>query len=102
MTKLMRQRITFEYFSDSAIRSLANAFGHNLYYEVIYSMDNKFAGKQETSLPSLRGHIWIEGSEGTFLGYGRLASHGANQRIRLHHKGCKVAGDTLPEGLVAY
>lgn len=23
--------------------------------------------------PSLKGHIWIEGSEGTFLGYGRIA-----------------------------
>ena len=66
MTKLMRQRITFEYFSDSAIRSLANAFGHNLYYEVIYSMDNKFAGKQETSLPSLRGHIWMREAKAHF------------------------------------
>ena len=72
-TFLNEQRITFEYFSDEAIRSLANALGHNLYYELIYSMDNKFAGKQKTLLPSLRGHIWIEGSEGTFLGYGRLA-----------------------------
>ncbi len=27
----------------------------------------------EASFPSLRGHIWIEGSEGTFLGYGRVA-----------------------------
>ena len=23
--------------------------------------------------PALRGHIWIEGSSGTFLGYGRIA-----------------------------
>lgn len=26
-----------------------------------------------TAHPSIRGHIWIEGSEGTFLGYGRIA-----------------------------
>jgi len=36
-------------------------------------MDNSFSRKQETLSPSLRGHIWIEGSEGTFLGYGRIA-----------------------------
>ena len=24
-------------------------------------------------MPSLKGHIWIEGSEGTFMGYGRIA-----------------------------
>jgi molybdate transport system regulatory protein len=29
--------------------------------------------KQERSFPCLMGHIWIEGSEGTFLGYGRIA-----------------------------
>lgn len=29
--------------------------------------------KQERSYPSLMGHIWIQGSEGTFLGYGRVA-----------------------------
>jgi len=27
----------------------------------------------ERPFPSLKGHIWIEGSEGTFLGYGRIA-----------------------------
>jgi molybdate transport system regulatory protein len=25
------------------------------------------------NIPALKGHIWIEGSEGTFLGYGRIA-----------------------------
>jgi len=29
--------------------------------------------KKRASVPGLRGHIWIEGSEGTFLGYGRIA-----------------------------
>ena len=36
-------------------------------------MDNRFSRKRETVSPSLKGHIWIEGSEGTFLGYGRIA-----------------------------
>ncbi len=36
-------------------------------------MANKISHKQETILPSLKGHIWLEGSEGTFLGYGRIA-----------------------------
>jgi molybdate transport system regulatory protein len=36
-------------------------------------MRNRFSSKQEKLCPSLRGHIWIEGSEGTFLGYGRIA-----------------------------
>jgi molybdate transport system regulatory protein len=36
-------------------------------------MGNKSSHKKETASPSLRGHIWLEGSEGTFLGYGRIA-----------------------------
>jgi molybdate transport system regulatory protein len=36
-------------------------------------MGRKSSHKQETVCPSLRGHIWLEGSEGTFLGYGRIA-----------------------------
>jgi len=36
-------------------------------------MDNKITCKQERLTPSLRGHIWIEGNESTFLGYGRIA-----------------------------
>jgi molybdate transport system regulatory protein len=36
-------------------------------------MVKKANRKQKTSLPSLRGHIWLEGREGTFLGYGRVA-----------------------------
>jgi len=36
-------------------------------------MSKRFSCKQETLTASLRGHIWIEGSEGTFLGYGRIA-----------------------------
>ncbi len=36
-------------------------------------MAGKSSHKQEKECPSLRGHIWIEGSEGTFLGYGRIA-----------------------------
>ncbi len=36
-------------------------------------MNNRLSIKQETLRPSLRGHIWIEGNEGTFLGYGRIA-----------------------------
>ncbi len=36
-------------------------------------MEKRFSRKQETLRPSLRGHIWIEASEGTFLGYGRIA-----------------------------
>lgn len=33
----------------------------------------KKTGKPENVFPALRGHIWIDGSEGTFLGYGRVA-----------------------------
>ncbi len=29
--------------------------------------------RRETAYPSLKGHIWIEGSEGAFFGYGRVA-----------------------------
>jgi molybdate transport system regulatory protein len=36
-------------------------------------MARKSSHKQETVCPSLKGHIWLEGSEGTFLGYGRIA-----------------------------
>ncbi len=36
-------------------------------------MGGKSSHKQETTCPSLRGHIWLEGGEGTFLGYGRIA-----------------------------
>lgn len=28
--------------------------------------------RAKQTLPCLRGHIWIEGNEGTFLGYGRV------------------------------
>ncbi|MGC2062944.1 MAG: ModE family transcriptional regulator [Thermodesulfovibrionales bacterium] len=27
----------------------------------------------DSPVPSLKGHIWIEGKDGTFLGYGRVA-----------------------------
>jgi molybdate transport system regulatory protein len=33
----------------------------------------KKAHQQKGIKPTLRGHIWLEGSEGTFLGYGRIA-----------------------------
>jgi molybdate transport system regulatory protein len=36
-------------------------------------MDGNVSHRQEKILPSLSGHIWLEGSEGTFLGYGRIA-----------------------------
>jgi molybdate transport system regulatory protein len=36
-------------------------------------MGNKSSHKKEMGCPSLRGHIWLEGNEGTFLGYGRIA-----------------------------
>jgi molybdate transport system regulatory protein len=36
-------------------------------------MGNKSSHKKEMACPSLRGHIWLEGNEGTFLGYGRIA-----------------------------
>ena len=32
----------------------------------------KSAGKSKEPLGILRGHIWIDGCEGTFLGYGRV------------------------------
>jgi molybdate transport system regulatory protein len=50
---------------------LAKSLCHIVYYGV--SMGKNFFHKQETIRPSLRGHIWLEGSEGTFLGYGRIA-----------------------------
>jgi molybdate transport system regulatory protein len=36
-------------------------------------MDRKSSHRKEAACPSLKGHIWLEGSEGTFLGYGRIA-----------------------------
>lgn len=29
--------------------------------------------RSEEAFPALRGHLWIEGKDGTFLGYGRVA-----------------------------
>lgn len=39
------------------------------------------AGKRTTKANHLRGRIWIEGPEGTFLGYGRVV---LLERIREH------------------
>ena len=33
----------------------------------------KQSAQNDRSFPALKGHIWLEGSEGTFLGYGRIA-----------------------------
>jgi molybdate transport system regulatory protein len=33
----------------------------------------KKLAESDSEFPSLRGHIWIEGRDGTFLGYGRVA-----------------------------
>lgn len=41
-----------------------------VYYDVARK---KHTSQLERPFPSLKGHIWIEGSEGTFLGYGRIA-----------------------------
>ena len=51
--------------------TLAKALGRKVSYDS--GMDNRFSRKQESLCPSLRGHIWIEGNEGTFIGYGRIA-----------------------------
>ncbi len=37
--------------------------------------------KKEESSPGLRGRVWIDGTEGTFLGYGRII---LLERIREH------------------
>jgi len=50
---------------------VVKALGHNVYYAM--NMNKKASRKKKTLFPSLRGHIWIEGSEGTFFGYGRVA-----------------------------
>ena len=42
-------------------------------YITVTNMTKNAGRKKKTSVPALRGHIWIEGSEGTFLGYGRVA-----------------------------
>ena len=36
-------------------------------------MGKKKHSKRKPASPCLMGHIWLEGSEGTFLGYGRVA-----------------------------
>jgi len=41
-----------------------------VYYDVARK---KHTSQLERPIPSLKGHIWIEGNEGTFLGYGRIA-----------------------------
>jgi len=51
--------------------ALATALYHNVYYAILMDIQSPY--KEETIFPSLKGHIWIEGSEGTFLGYGRIA-----------------------------
>jgi molybdate transport system regulatory protein len=41
---------------------------------VYYNVGRKIhSRKHDRVFPSLKGHIWLEGSEGTFLGYGRIA-----------------------------
>ena len=42
-------------------------------YITVENMIKTVGRKQKMFVPTLRGHIWIEGSEGTFLGYGRVA-----------------------------
>ncbi len=42
-------------------------------FDILRDMAKKKHSKRKLALPSLMGHIWIEGSEGTFLGYGRVA-----------------------------
>lgn len=34
--------------------------------------DKKAKQKKPLALPALRGRVWVDGSEGTFLGYGRI------------------------------
>jgi molybdate transport system regulatory protein len=36
------------------------------------NMKKSHPKKEQIPLPSLRGRIWIDGPEGTFLGYGRI------------------------------
>lgn len=44
--------------------------------------------KKEESSPGLRGRLWIDGAEGTFLGYGRII---LLERIREHGSITKAA-----------
>lgn len=46
------------------------------------------SAKKERSSPSLRGRLWIDGTEGTFLGYGRII---LLERIRVHGSITKAA-----------
>jgi len=53
------------------------------------SHKKNFTGTREASQPySFRGHIWIDGKEGTFIGYGRVI---LLERIREHGSITKAA-----------
>jgi len=46
----------------------------SLFPKVYYVMHRKkaYSLKKERSSPGLRGRLWIDGTDGTFLGYGRI------------------------------
>jgi hypothetical protein len=54
------------------------------------------------SSPSIRGRVWIEISHGTVLGNGGGVTAGTNAGVRLHNKGCEIAGNVLPARLGAH
>lgn len=47
-----------------------------------------YSPKKENSSPGLRGRLWLDGTEGTFLGYGRMI---LLERIREHGSITKAA-----------
>ncbi|MGW8271820.1 MAG: winged helix-turn-helix domain-containing protein [Thermodesulfovibrionales bacterium] len=53
----------------------------------MHKSDSRLRGKEKTS-PGLRGHIWIDGEDGTFLGYGRIV---LLERIEQHGSITKAA-----------
>ncbi len=57
-------------------------------FDIVRDMAKRKHSKHKLASPSLMGHIWIEGSEGTFLGYGRVA---LLERIREYGSIAKAA-----------
>lgn len=54
---------------------------YSLYYITHMNMKKSHPKKEQILSPGLRGRIWVDGPEGTFLGYGRIV---LLERIRQH------------------
>lgn len=63
-------------------------YRYNLYNIALMHKKRVHPGRERKGSSTLRGRIWIDGPEGTFLGYGRIV---LLERIRAHGSISKAA-----------